>query len=160
MLALFAVMSARQLELVHRELARHLALFAPHDAIRARVRKLLEESGVGVGHPSFAEHYSKLREEQTEELIEAHLKTIEIWSDHPLMQAYYPIQEHLPAPGSRSGPPLLGLELNGRLLAVARGERHNAGAFLNAQKSPELFVNAVVYGLIQPRGPAGLRARK
>ena len=156
----FAVMSARQLELVQRELARQLALSVPRSEIRAHVRKLMADSGMGEDHPSFAERYSDLCAEVVEKAVERHLKTIEIWSDHPLMEAYYGIRDHQPAPGSRPDPPLLGLELNGRLLAVARGERRDSGAFLSAQRSPELFVNAVVYGLSQPRGPAALRARQ
>ena len=161
----FAVLSARQLELVQGELARQLALSVPRGEIRAHVIELMERGGMGKDQPGFAERYSDLSDEVLQKLIEHHLKSIEIWSDHPLMEAYYPIGDYQPQPGSRRFAPLVGLELNGRLLAVARivvgrGGRVDYRAFLSAEKNSELFVNAVVYGLTQPRGLAARRTVK
>jgi len=87
----------------------------------------------------------------TEQAGKGLVRRIDIWSRHPLMDAYYTIAEYYPAPRQANDPPLQGLELDGRLVAVTQYIEGSPWVFLSATShKPELFVNSVVYGLIQP----------
>ena len=82
------------------------------------------------------------------------------------MEAYYSIQEYPADLQKKDAPPLQGLTVDGRLVAVTlRDDRRAMPSHLfrlvdlmNPQyipfcafgDKPQLFVNAVVYGLIQP----------
>ncbi|NKB68913.1 MAG: hypothetical protein GKR89_17745 [Candidatus Latescibacteria bacterium] len=86
---------------------------------------------------------------------EDRVRRIKIWSDHPLMAAYYPIELYHRAPRQANTAPLEGLELEGRLVAVARLVDGKPGSFINLVSDLELFINAVVFGLVQPSALGG-----
>ena len=64
------------------------------------------------------------------------------------MDAYFTISDFQPAPRHGNDPPLEGLEVDGRLVAVAPFVELKPRDFLGPHR-PELFVNAVFYGLAQ-----------
>jgi hypothetical protein len=72
------------------------------------------------------------------------VERVGIWSNHALMGSHYTIDDYYEAPRQANDAPVDGLQVDGRLVAVTLRSRRR-----------EVFVNAVVFGLIQPGGLSG-----
>ena len=112
------------------------------------------------------QHQLDLLESEMTQEAGKRVRRIDIWSGHPLMEAYYSIQEYSADPQKKDAPPLQGFMVDGRLVAVAlRDDREAMPSrlfripdlmnpeyipFCAFGDKPQLFINAVVYGLIQP----------
>lgn len=91
-----------------------------------------------------ARQLDRLAAALAEQLDRKRVRQVGIWSGHPLMRAWFQIDDYYPAPRSADEAPVVGLEVDGRLAAVALRSRRT-----------DLFVNAVVYGLAQPTDLGG-----
>lgn len=93
--------------------------------------------------PRYQEYYQRLYETQTRRELDARVQRIDIWSGHPLLKACYAIDQLYPT-GHVSDPPLRGLEVDGRLVAVAMCQ------VFHDPLGTMIFADEVIFGLIQP----------
>ena len=94
------------------------------------------------------------------------IRIAEVEYDHPLVRSYYDIDEYTFREITKLTGPVLGLEIDGRLTAVAgvqyRYEKSSGytgskftGFFVKPHLSNLLYINVFAYGLIQPSQMGG-----
>lgn len=90
---------------------------------------------------------------ELERTVEKRLETVRIGLGHPVFHAYYDVTEYRDPNGTcPSVGPLWTLRLDGRLIAITGVPRFNLAA---PCLSNQLYVNALVYGLVQPSRMGG-----
>ena len=89
-------------------------------------------------------------EQALKEQATGRVRRSDIWSGHPLMGAYHSLGQYTPSARGVGEPPLRGLEVDGRLVAVSLSETHpSCSRICPFSCDPALFANAAAYGLIQ-----------
>ena len=96
--------------------------------------------------------YSHLKRE-LEQTVDKRLETVQIELGHPVFHAYYDVTKYREANRTCPGVgPLRALRFDGRLIAITGVPRFNLDA---PCLSNQLYVNALVYGLVQPSRMGG-----
>ena len=90
---------------------------------------------------------------ELERTADKRLETVRVGLGHPVFHAYYDVTEYRDPNGTcPSVGPLRALRLDGRLIAITGVPRFNLDA---PCLSNQLYVNALVYGLVQPSRMGG-----
>lgn len=96
--------------------------------------------------------YSHLKRE-LERTVDKRLETVQIELGHPVFHAYYDVTEYREANRTCPGVgPLRALRFDGRLIAITGVPKFNLRAPCH---SNQVYVNALVYGLVQPSRMGG-----